>query len=385
MISGRKNLLDDLHTQIDHSSQKIWFHCASLGEFEQARPLIELIKEQHPEIKIILSFFSPSGYEIRKEYKYADHVCYLPFDSGKNARKFINIVKPDFAVFVKYEFWYGYIDELYKQNIPLFLISAIFRKSQLFFKPYGGFFLGQLKKYRFIFLQDAPSQQLLNKYGINNTLVCGDTRIDRVYQISKEEYSNEILDAFSKDKFTIVAGSTYSFDEKLLKNLLEESSQYNFIIAPHETDEANINRIMISFNGFAQRFSHTKKPVSSDTRVIIIDTIGLLSKIYRYADITYVGGGFGKGIHNILEAAVYGIPVIFGPKNKKFKEAFELINNNTAYEIKEFIELKEVADKFLKNPELLKICKERLSKYFSDSIGASSGIYSTMVDCGLGR
>ncbi len=376
MIEGRKNWATQLKNKVETGSDYIWVHCASLGEFEQARPVIELIKKNKNDKKIILSFFSPSGYEIRKNYKFADIVCYLPFDSKKNAKTFINIVKPGYAIFVKYEFWYYYINELSKQKIDVYLISAVFRKSQIFFKKYGNFYLKILKKYKTIFLQDEKSKQILEKFGITNSIVCGDTRIDRVVEIAREDYNNKHLDDFSKNGFTLIAGSTYLHDEKILYKLFEKAGfDLKLIIAPHEVGEENISRLQKLFKERTVRLSEVKSVPTEKTDVVIVDSIGLLSRIYRYADIVYIGGGFGKGIHNILEAVAYGVPIAFGPNHKKFNEAIELINYNVAFEINNHKDLMFFIDKFRFKQDLLLMCKENAQNFIYKSKGASNFIY----------
>ncbi|MDR2011365.1 MAG: 3-deoxy-D-manno-octulosonic acid transferase [Bacteroidales bacterium] len=375
MISGRKSWREDLKKSIKKNQKYIWIHCASLGEFEQGRPLIEKYKSEKPEYKIILTFFSPSGYEVRKNYEKADIICYLPFDTKKNAKDFINIINPEFAVFVKYEFWYYMIEELNKSKIPFFLISGIFRKNQIFFKPYGKFYLKALKHFSFIFLQDKNSENILNEFGIPNTLVCGDTRIDRVVQIAGEKYDNTIFENFSADSVVIVCGSTWPEDEKIISELINTSgNSYKFIIAPHEVDEKHILNIENSIRNTSLRYSSIKDN-AVNTNVIIIDSIGLLSKLYRYGTIAYIGGGFGKGIHNILEAAVYEIPVIFGPNYKKFKEAIDLTELKSAFCISSFSELQNTINKLVKDESLYKEIQTNIKKYITNSYGATQQIF----------
>lgn len=377
MISGRKNWRKILKQKIDKNNLYIWIHCASLGEFEQGRPLIEKLKKEKPEYKIILTFFSPSGYEIRKNYKHADIICYLPFDTKRNAKDFIEIINPEFAVFVKYEFWYYMIRNLQYSNIPFFLISGIFRKNQIFFKTYGKFYLNALKKFSYLFLQDENSKELLNNFDIKNIEVCGDTRIDRVVEISKQKYSNEIFESFSFNRNTIVCGSTWPEDEKIILQYINHpNNNYKLIIAPHEVNEKNIKNIENNINKTTKRYSKIKNIDDlHNVSVIIVDSIGLLSKLYRYGKVSYIGGGFGKGIHNTLEAVVYNIPVIFGPNYKKFKEARDLINIKSAFSISNYIEFKSVIDEIISNNNRLNQIKDNTQNYILNSFGATEHIF----------
>lgn len=328
--NGRKGLFEKLKDTFKGKQQIAWFHCASLGEFEQGRPLIEAFKKEKPEYKILLTFFSPSGYEVRKNYQYADFVFYLPMDTPSNAKQFIEIVQPDLAFFIKYEFWFNYLSRLREKKIPTYLISAIFRKDQHFFKWYGGFFRKGLNTYEKIFVQDEDSKDLLQKTGLKNVLVSGDTRFDRVFQNSKSHSVLPLIENFKGGNKLLVCGSTWPVDEQLLCEVLQNFPGLKVIIAPHEVEDDHIKAIENLFPK-ATRFS--KNEVDPDKKIMIIDNVGKLSTIYQYSDIVYIGGGFGKGIHNILEASVFGIPVIFGPKYKKFKEAVELVEKKGAFSV----------------------------------------------------
>ena len=381
LIDGQKRWKEKLQSKIDPNSKYIWIHCASLGEFEQGRPLIEKFKSDPStkEYKIILSFFSPSGYEVRKNYEQADIVCYLPFDKRKNAKEFISIVSPKFAVFVKYEFWHFYLKELTNQKIPSYIISAIFRKNQIFFKPYGGFFLKTLKSFKHIFVQDKNSGSLLKSEGISNVEICGDTRADRVLQIANEDYQNSILEDFSKDKNTIICGSTWPEDERLITEFINSSNDdFRFIIAPHEIDEKHLKSIEIQCKHRCIRYSNISDSVDSSTKLVIIDSIGLLSKLYRYGILAYIGGGFGKGIHNILEAAVYNIPVVFGPNHKKFKEAVDLIDLGSAFTINSQIELSNMILKTINNDDFAVNIRFMTNKHINQSSGSTQLIFNKM-------
>lgn len=379
MIQGRKKWREELKSKIDKKSKYIWFHCASLGEFEQGRPLLEKIKTEKPQYKIILSFFSPSGYQARKDYQFADIVCYLPFDSAQNAKEFIEITNPSLVIFVKYEIWYYFLERLNKNKIPTYLISAIFRPNQVFFKFYGKTYRKALGFFDKIFLQTEESQNLLKKYNFNNTLVCGDTRIDRVVDIAKEDYNNPIFKKFCKDKTCFAFGSTWEADEKLISNFINTSAkEYVFIIAPHEITEGKLRNIEQNFKIESQRLSKIEK-LNPSTRLIIIDSIGLLSKLYRYAIIAYVGGGFGKGIHNILEAVVYEIPVIFGPNYKKFNEATELIANQVGFSVNTSKDYENIMNLLISGGNIYRNCQINAKQYISASFGSTHKIFNNLL------
>jgi 3-deoxy-D-manno-octulosonic-acid transferase len=359
------------------SEHTVWVHCASLGEFEQGRPLIEKIKDNRPEIKIVLSFFSPSGYEIRKTYELADLVIYLPYDSKRNAKKLLDLMKPKCVLFIKYEFWYWYINEIKKRNIPLFLISGIFRDSQIFFKFYGSFFRKILGMFSQLFLQNQESQKLIESIGLNHTMVTGDTRFDRVFHISKTRNRVETIEAFKADKQICIAGSTWKPDAEIIFDFISKTNrQINFIIVPHEIDKNNIDRICGLTTKKTIKYSEADKNNITSAQVLIIDNIGMLSSIYAYADIAYIGGGFGKGIHNTLEAAVYGIPVIFGPNYKKFDEAKELIRRKAGFSITGKAGFSELMDKFLKDPEFRKVSGNQSERYVMENIGATDKVFN---------
>lgn len=378
MISGRKNWRNELKSKIDKSKSYIWIHCASLGEFEQGRPLIEKIKKENTKANIILTFFSPSGFEIRKNYQFADIVCYMPFDTKTNARDFLDIVNPQYAVFVKYEVWYHFIKYLHFKGIPVFLISGIFRKSQIFFKWYGKSYRYALSFFTHLFLQDNKSAELLQNFGISKISICGDTRIDRVVKIAQEEYSNPILSKFSAENNVIVCGSTWEEDEKILCRFINEfPDTYKLIIAPHEISVKHLQKIEKLLSVKTIRLSSVQT-IDADVKVIIVDSIGILSKIYRIAKVAYIGGGFGKGIHNVLEAVVYNIPVIFGPNYKKFKEARDLISEKSAFEIRSYENFKSITNSMFSNNEMLFKIKNQTEAYVQRSYGATAKIDEKM-------
>lgn len=345
-LLGQREVFSFLNDKIEKKSnaQYIWFHAASLGEFEQGRPVMEALKKSFPDYKILLTFFSPSGYEVRKNYIGADLVCYLPLDTPSNVKKFINIVKPVKAIFIKYEFWPNFLSYCKKYKIPTYVISASFRKEQLFFKWYGEKYASVLKSFECLFVQDENSKLLLDKIGLTKVKVAGDTRFDRVIEIASMKKELPIIDAFKDGKKMIVAGSSWPKDEDLLIKYLKENSDIKLLLAPHEIDESHLKEIESKLKTNAVRYSKATAENVTLARCLIIDNFGLLSSVYYYADITYIGGGFGVGIHNTLEAAVYGKPVLFGPNYKRFREACDLINCGGAFSVEEYDELKSKLD-----------------------------------------
>lgn len=343
-VKGRKNVFDDLEDWCFlNSKQTIWFHAASLGEFEQGRPLIEYIKRHFPQYSILLTFFSPSGYEVRKNYEHADHICYLPLDSSRCAKKFIFTASPIMAFFIKYEFWNNYFKVLKNQNIPFYSVSSIFRKNQVYFKNVDNFHNTILKRVSHFFVQNKISEDLLNQIEIDSVTVTGDTRFDRVTEITKSAQSIEIVESFIDEKPTIILGSIWKEDLDVIGTVLNKHiSKINLIIAPHNVDKKTLDTIASYFSSKAVRYSQYKLCCDGEFSILLIDNIGLLTSIYAYGDIAYVGGGFKTGLHNVLEPATFGVPVIFGPQYDKFDEAKELvlseggisINSSDAFEEK---------------------------------------------------
>lgn len=375
-VNGRKNVFEQITSEISEKDIVIWIHSASLGEFEQGIPIIEKLKTDYPDYKIVVTFFSPSGYEVRKNYPLADVVTYLPIDSKRNARKFIKKVHPKIAIFIKYEFWPNYLSELKQHNIPTILISGIFRESQVFFKGYGKFMRKSLQAFTHFFVQNNVSASLLQSIGYSNTTVCGDTRFDRVYGILKQEKTLDFIDSFTKNKLTLVAGSTWEDDENILLDYINNSATENekFIIVPHNIKEESIVNLMAKCNKTIVRYSDNDK--NSSARVLIIDSIGLLTKIYGYASLAYVGGGFNKsGIHNILEPATYGLPIIIGPNFDKFNEAKELINLKACISINDNDSFAKVFNSLSTNEVLLKEKGQIAKNYIRNNIGASDIIF----------
>lgn len=376
ITKGRKSVFTALSKKITHTRPIIWVHCASLGEFEQGRPLIEAIKSQHPHYQILLTFFSPSGYEIRKNYDLADYICYLPADTKKNAVKLIGLVKPEMVFFIKYEYWLHYITELKNSNIPLYLVSAIFRKNQAFFKNsfYGRWYRNLLKGVTHFFVQDEKSVNLLHSIGIVNVTRAGDTRFDRVAGIAKAAKDLKLIEIFKGNQFLIVAGSTWKPDEELLIEFIHSHPEVKMVIAPHETKRANIDRLITKLKSRVICYTEASEETVMNSQVLIVDTIGLLSSVYRYAELAYIGGGFGVGIHNTLEAAIYGIPVLFGPNYLKFNEAVALKNLGIAYPIHNYDELKTTIELLIADPEKREQISSACKSYTQLNIGATQKI-----------
>ncbi len=375
ICNGHKSVFKLLENKIDKEAKYIWFHVASLGEFEQARPLIEAIKKDRPEYKILLTFFSPSGYEVRYNYPLADIVTYLPFDTKKNAERFLNLTNPQMVIFIKYEFWYNYIHESYLRSIPVYLVSAVFRESQPFFKKIRTPYRNMLSLYTHFFVQDEESHKLLLKHGIQKATVSGDTRIDRVIEIQKQTMNLPVIESFAdKDSLVFIAGSSWPADEDIFINYFNSSPKLKLIIAPHEIDESHLIEIEKKLNRPALRYSRLSKTDTVNADCLIIDCFGLLSSIYRYADIGYIGGGFGDGIHNLPEAAVYGIPVIFGPNYSKFREARDLIAIGGGFTIKNKEEFNNIMESFKGEPEMRERAGEAAKNYIFSNSGATNKI-----------
>ena len=339
-VKGRENIFSELEAVVRNQKNIVWFHCASLGEFEQGKPIIEAYKLNHPTHQILLTFFSASGFEIKKNTALANWVFYLPADTTSNAKKFINLVNPIKVVFIKYEFWFNYMSQLKEQNIPFYSVSTIFREGQVFFKY--KWFAKQLKNVTHFFVQDEKSAELLNSIGFSNFTISGDTRFDSVVANTKNPTKIALVELFSKNKKTIICGSTWAKDEMILIQYIKNHPENNYVIAPHELD--NISNLQKQSNGLL--YSNANEKNIFTTNVLIIDSIGLLATIYQYGNLAYIGGGFGSGIHNILEAASFGLAVIFGPNYQKFNEAISLINKKGAISISNYEELSSAIDIF---------------------------------------
>jgi len=380
-INGRKNIFEKLEQRIKPGEKIIWFHCASLGEFEQGRPLIERLKTQDSRLKTLLTFFSPSGYEIRKNYEGADYIFYLPADTPANAKKFLSITKPHLAFFIKYEFWFNYLSELKKNNTPTFLVSGILRNDHYFFKWYGAYFKKQLSCFTHFFLQDENSKKLLEQSGFTNTTVSGDTRFDRVYELKSKVKKIDLIEKFKGDSKLLIAGSTWEEDEQLLAQSLKEFKiqglKFNVVIVPHEIHESHINHVENLFQDFNPiRFTKADVQNISDKNVLIVDTIGILSSIYQYGHVAFIGGGFTKGIHNILEASTFGLPVLFGPNYHKFNEANDLIKINGAFCIHKPEELNKKLEELFNDSKTYEKASGIAAKYVNDNKGATDTVYN---------
>jgi len=361
---GQHNAFKMLKEKVDKKASYVWFHAASLGEFEQGRPVIEQLKREQSDIKILLTFFSPSGYEVRKNYAGADIVSYLPLDTPGNARSFLHLIKISNAIFIKYEFWPNYLLALQDAKIPVFNISAIFRPEQVFFKGYGKWYLHLLSTFSTIFVQDKVSLDLLEKYQIKNASVSGDTRFDRVYDLFTQAKQLPLIEEFVKDTpKVIVAGSTWPKDEELLVRYLKLHPDVKLILVPHEVHATHISGISTLLDGKFIRYSEATPENVIKTNCLVVDVIGILSSIYRYANVAYIGGGFGVGIHNTLEAAVYGVPVVFGPNYQRFREARELIAVGGAFSISNYLILETQIDRLLKDKEAGKLAGEYVKQH----------------------
>ncbi len=396
-IKGRRSIFNQLENAISSNSAPIiWMHCSSLGEFEQGRPLLEMIKETHPSYKLMITFFSPSGYEIRKNYEGADYVFYLPADSRKNARRFVKIVKPALVLWVKYDYWYYYLSTFKQKNIPVLLISGLFRMDQPFFKWYGKLHRQMLESFRHLFVQTEASAQLLKSIGFeNNVTIVGDTRFDRVLQLTKHFETILNIEEFCGNDPVIVAGSTWIEDEEELDHYANTYHQIKFIIAPHDVSEERLKEVEALFKNCV-RYSMLSREVMERNQkpealiqqqatasgfqtnnVLLIDNIGMLSRLYKYATICYIGGGFGyDGVHNVLEAAVYGKPVIFGPEYEKYIEAVELIEKGAAFSIESAVEIEQLINDMLGNREWLNECGKAAEDYVKTKAGATKAILS---------
>jgi len=371
-VDGRRNF-----PVLNNKQKKIWVHCASLGEFEQGRPILEKLKQNYPDYPIVLTFFSPSGYEIRKKYTGADYVFYLPIDTQKNATKFIQEVNPALVVWVKYEYWFHYLTELKKQSIPILLVSAIFRKSQPFFKSNNAFWKKILSCFDQIFVQDEASEQLLNGIGITqNVTISGDTRFDRVLEIASKKTAIQEIEKFIEQKQVLIAGSTWLQDEKLLAKYMMQHKAKKLIVVPHEIDAAHLKNIRHFFPNsifYSEWIRLKDKP--NNIQVLIIDNVGMLAQLYQYATICYIGGGFNKsGIHNILEAAVYGKAIVFGPHYHKFGEAVELLKREGAYSIQNENELNKILSTLLNDSTFLNNAEDIAKEFVIEKSGATKMI-----------
>lgn len=378
MVKGHREVFEILRNKIDRNARYIWFHAASLGEFEQGRPLIERIRKEYPEYKILQTFFSPSGYEVRKNYEGADIVCYLPFDTPGNVRKFMELANPCMAFFIKYEFWQNYLNALYEKGIPVYSVSSIFRPNQIFFRWYGKDYRKVLKKFTHLFVQNEVSKQLLAGIGVDKVTVAGDTRFDRVLDICAAAKQLPLVQKFKGDALTFVAGSSWGPDEDIFIQYFNNHPEVKVVIAPHVVSDGHLKEIISKLQCTSIRYTQATEENVSDARCLIIDCYGLLSSIYRYGEISYVGGGFGVGIHNVLEAAVYGIPVVFGPNNKKFREAQHLLEKKGGFEIRDYKDFECLLDKLLADKTYLEQSGKAAGDYVKHNAGALDKIMQSI-------
>lgn len=380
MVDGWKSTFDKVRCKDQRPT--VWFHAASLGEFEQARPVLERYRELHPEHRVIVSFFSPSGYEIRKNYALADTVCYLPIDTPGNARRFIDAMQPSVVFFVKYEFWFNYLNELHRHGTPTYIFSAIFRPGQYFFRPWGCWFRKQLRCcFNHLFVQNEESAQLLRKHKITQVSIAGDTRFDRVHQIAQTAATNDIAEQFvGTGNRVIIAGSSWEPDEQNIASYLHNTTlPLKLILAPHVISEEHLSQIEKIFPE-SIRYSKFQSQNNKDKtyKVLIIDNIGMLSQLYRYADVAYIGGGFGRGIHNILEAVTFGKPVVFGPNHTKFQEAIDIIACGGGWTYTASNELCSIFDPLLTNPQAMQAASEQCRMYMEKNLGSTEKILKTI-------
>lgn len=374
MWRGGREAFKVLEEKVEPGAQYVWFHAASLGEFEQGRPIMERLRREHPEKKILLTFFSPSGYEVRKNYEGADIICYLPLDTPLNARRFLKIVQPCMAFFIKYEFWWNYLAWLRKHDIPTYSVSSIFRPGQIFFRWYGHHYRHVLKCFTKFFVQNEASRELLATLGITNVAVTGDTRFDRVLSIKAQARELPIVDAFKQGHKVFVAGSSWQPDEDIFIRFFNAHKDWKLIIAPHVIGEDHLAQILSGLERKAVRYTQTTPEEARDADCLIIDCFGLLSSIYRYGEISYVGGGFGVGIHNVLEAAVWGIPVIFGPNNRRFQEAQGLLASGGGIEIGSYDDFRGVMERLMSDASCLEKCSREAGSYVEGKSGATDAI-----------
>lgn len=374
MWRGERRAIGIIKEKMDPNAQYVWFHAASLGEFEQGRPLMEQLKREHPEYKILLTFFSPSGYEVRKNYEGADIITYLPLDTIMNARRFLRTIRPVMAFFIKYEFWYNYLHILKYRKVPVYSVSSIFRSEQVFFKWYGRSYGRVLHCFTHFFVQNEISRQLLAKIGINEVTVVGDTRFDRVLQIKEAAKQLPVVEAFTDGHRTFVAGSSWQPDEDIFIPWFNAHKDWKLIIAPHVIGEDHLQQILSKIEGKAVRYTQASAEAVRDAQVLIIDCFGLLSSIYHYGEVAYVGGGFGVGIHNLPEAAVWGVPVIFGPNNQRFQEAQQLKACGGGLEINGAADFQRIMDRFDANPQQVEADGKKAGDYVKGKAGATDKV-----------
>ena len=375
MWRGEREAFKILKQKVDPDARYVWFHAASLGEFEQGRPLMERIRKEHPQYKILLTFYSPSGYEVRKNYEGADIICYMPVDTRLNAIRFLRLVRPVMAFFIKYEFWSNFLHILKHRGVPTYSVSSIFREDQVFFKWYGKSYANVLRCFTRFFVQNEESKRLLEGIGITDVDVVGDTRFDRVLQIKEAAKQLPICEAFRGSYKVFVAGSSWPPDEEIFIRFFNEHKDWRLLIAPHVIAEEHLKLILsLIKDKKVVRYAQTTPEEAAEADVLIIDCFGLLSSMYNYGDVAYVGGGFGVGIHNTLEAAVWNMPVIFGPNNKKFQEAQGLLKSGGGFEIHNFEEFEGLMSSMMNDEAFLKSSGEKAGAFVASLSGATDKV-----------
>lgn len=375
MWRGEHQAFNILREKVDPEAKYIWFHAASLGEFEQGRPLMECIHQAHPEYKILLTFFSPSGYEVRKDYQGADIICYLPLDTPLNAKRFLGLVHPVMAFFIKYEFWRNYLNILKKRNIPTYSVSSIFREKQIFFRWYGCVYAHVLKCFTRLFVQNQKSKDLLEMIGVRDVDIVGDTRFDRVLQIKEAAKPFPVVEAFKKGYKVFIAGSSWPPDEDIFIKFFNEHPDWRLVIAPHVITPEHLKQIQSKLKMPTVYYTDTTPEEAAHAQCLVINCFGLLSGIYRYADVAYIGGGFGVGIHNTLEAGVWNVPVIFGPNNKRFREAQGLLKSGGGFEIQSYEDFEQLMNTFLKDPAVVKRAGDAAGAFVRSLAGATQRVF----------
>lgn len=373
-IAGRKGLIKKIKNDLKDTEKVVWVHCASLGEFEQGRPLMEEIKRRFPHKKILLTFYSPSGYEVQKNYSGADFVYYLPADTQRNARRFIQYTKPEVVFFIKYEYWYNYLRLLKKKSIPSYFVSTIFREEQLFFKKRGGWYRKMLKYPSHFFLQNETSAKLLESLGYKNFSIAGDTRFDRVAHILDNVQPVKLVENFINGADVMVAGSSWKAEEAIIYQYIRNKPGLKVILVPHVIESENIQRILDLYGNRAILYSEATKSNVSDKQVLIVDNYGMLTTLYQYGKIAFIGGGFGVGIHNVLEAATFGMPILFGPNHEKFAEAVDLVNQSCAFVVNNIEDFNTIVSYLLKDERIVFSIAEKAAEYVRKNVGATRHI-----------
>ena len=378
LVEGHKNIFPLLKERLRPGEKYLWFHVSSLGEFEQGRPVMERLRESHPEYRVVLTFFSPSGYESAKKYQSADIICYLPFDTRRNVGRFLDILKPEKAFFIKYEFWPNFLAGLKKRGVPTYSVSSIFRKEQMFFKTIDFGYRKTLKCFTHLFVQDNASKGLLATIGLHNVTVIGDTRFDRVMKIAADAKQLALVETFAEGKRVFVAGSSWTPDEDIFIKYFNAHKGWKLIIASHEVTETRLTEIQSKFSGKCVRYTQANMDEAREADCLLIDCFGLLSSIYRYGKVAYVGGGFGAGVHNLLEAAVYGMPVFFGPNNRKFREAQKLKECGGGLEISSYEDFEAKMDLFDADENLLAQAGAAAGEYVGGNSGATQKLLAAL-------